>query len=178
MPTNNDTGNGHYPNNPMVADVTYRRGAIAAVRECNLWWGRNQKRLNRARALVTRLSEIYDCRVPTVDCSRDNRVIRGERSASRDSSRSNYNPSEHAITLCGRWSLLTLLHEYAHSRFGNSERKAVKWSVNLFRKAFPEKFDNLIQTDGSHFLSRPDSAPPPDRGGDIDSTGSIFPQPY
>lgn len=52
-------------------------------------------------------------------------------------------PGENTITLVGNLSIITLLHEFAHLVFGSNERKAVYWSVNLFRKVFTKQFSGL-----------------------------------
>jgi hypothetical protein len=41
-----------------------------------------------------------------------------------------------------RLSVVTFLHEYSHSFYGNKEDKAVFYSVNLFKKVFPIAFKN------------------------------------
>ena len=56
-----------------------------------------------------------------------------------------------AITLRGRLSVVTYLHEFAHA-LGRDERGACRWSINLFRRVFPEQYARL-QTDG-HTLRR------------------------
>jgi len=63
-----------------------------------------------------------------------------------DSGCSYYNRNSDEIVLHGRLSVLTFLHEFAHALFGSSEKKAREWSINLFKKVWPEKFANL-QTD-------------------------------
>jgi hypothetical protein len=56
-----------------------------------------------------------------------------------DSGSSHYTPSTDTITLCGRLSVLTYLHEFAHA-LGRDERGACRWSLNLFRAVFPVSF--------------------------------------
>jgi hypothetical protein len=70
------------------------------------------------------------------------------------SGRSRYEAAQHRIVLAGRLSVITYLHEFAHS-MGHSERMACRWSVNLFRLAFPQKFSGLIQV--GHLLINPRS---------------------
>ena len=55
------------------------------------------------------------------------------------SDRSYYSPVEDAITLVGRLSVVTYLHEFAHA-LGRNERGACRWSVNLFKQCFPRQF--------------------------------------
>jgi hypothetical protein len=55
--------------------------------------------------------------------------------------------------LRGKLSVVSYLHEAAHAFFGRSERRACKWSVNLFKRTFPVLFSRCAQ-DG-HTLRRP-----------------------
>ena len=50
-----------------------------------------------------------------------------------------YRPLGHAITLYGRLSVVTYLHEFGHAR-GYGERGACRFSINLFRRLFPRSF--------------------------------------
>jgi hypothetical protein len=59
--------------------------------------------------------------------------------AGTHSGASNYRPACHTITLTGKLSVLTYLHEFAHAR-GADERQACRWSINLFRRCFPRSF--------------------------------------
>jgi hypothetical protein len=68
-----------------------------------------------------------------------------------DSGASHYRPTDDMIVLCGRLSVVTYLHEFAHA-LGRDERQAVRWSVNLFRRCFPRSFARC-STDG-HVLRR------------------------
>ena len=61
-----------------------------------------------------------------------------------DSGGSHYRPSTDTITLCGRLSVVTYLHEFAHA-LGRDERGAVRWSLNLFRQCFPRSFARAAQ---------------------------------
>ena len=62
-----------------------------------------------------------------------------------DSGASNYRPATDLITVCGRLSVVTYLHEFAHA-LGRDEREAVRWSVNLFRVGFPRSFARCGQS--------------------------------
>ena len=46
------------------------------------------------------------------------------------------------ITMRGRLSVVTYLHEFAHA-LGRGERGACRWSLNLFRRVFPEQCARL-----------------------------------
>ncbi len=63
-----------------------------------------------------------------------------------------YVPRDHRIVIVGKLSVVTYLHEFAHA-LGFDERKACRWSPNLFRKCFPRQFSRLIHV--GHTLVRP-----------------------
>ncbi len=76
-----------------------------------------------------------------------------------DSGASHYRPAADLITLCGRLSVVTYLHEFAHA-LGRDEREAVRWSTNLFRAVFPRSFARCGHS--GHMLRRigqPEGAP-------------------
>ena len=50
-------------------------------------------------------------------------------------------------------SVVTYLHEFAHHLLGPCERRACRWSLNLFRRCFPRSFRRLQQV--GHTLVRP-----------------------
>lgn len=60
-----------------------------------------------------------------------------------DSGSSSYQPATNTITMRGKLSIITLLHEFAHAR-GYDERKAVAWSVSLFARVYPKQYARLI----------------------------------
>ena len=77
-----------------------------------------------------------------------------------DSGSSCFSPAADTITLKGKLSVVTYLHEFAHA-LGRDERGACRWSVNLFKRTFPVLFSRC-QHDG-HTLRRP-AAPRLDEG--------------
>jgi len=54
-----------------------------------------------------------------------------------------YEPFQNRITMFDRLSIITLLHEFAHHIKGCSERVCIKWSVNLFDRAYPGRVGRL-----------------------------------
>jgi len=40
-------------------------------------------------------------------------------------------------------SIISTLHELAHALFGESELKACRWSIWLFKKTFPKSYEDL-----------------------------------
>jgi len=64
-----------------------------------------------------------------------------------------YQPALNRITINKSLSILSSLHELAHHLFGNSETKACRWSVWLFKKSFPKAFRGLEWK--GHMLVKP-----------------------
>ena len=64
------------------------------------------------------------------------------------SGNSHFNLMEDSITLMGRISLITYLHEYAHALGFNNELDARAWSIKLFKKTFPKSFKKLKYVNG------------------------------
>lgn len=63
-----------------------------------------------------------------------------------------YRPDDNTIHMDpDRLSVVTLLHEFSHAR-GFDERKAVKWSVNMFKRVFPRSYSRLDHS--AHMLVR------------------------
>jgi hypothetical protein len=54
-----------------------------------------------------------------------------------------YVPKEHRINIDQSLSIVSTLHEYAHSLFGSSEVTACQWSVHVFKLIAPRSFNNL-----------------------------------
>jgi hypothetical protein len=50
-----------------------------------------------------------------------------------------YYPTLHIITMFGKLSVVTYLHEFGHAR-GYGERKACRFSINIFRRVWPRLF--------------------------------------
>jgi hypothetical protein len=62
------------------------------------------------------------------------------------SGNSSYDPLTHTITLRGKFSIITSLHEFGHAR-GFDEEDTVIWSVNIFKRLFPNSFIKLVGAD-------------------------------
>lgn len=117
--------------------MRFNRLALAAVRA----FARSRPyRCNTGRrgilidCLNTKLARAYGIAAPNI-------VYRWSNGSSGSSS---YNPRRHTITLRGRFSVVTYLHEFCHAR-GFDERQAVRFSVNLFAKCFPRSFARCRQ---------------------------------
>ena len=98
--------------------------------------------------ILGRLSSIYRIEKP--------KLIIGDMNAetwkeNMSSGNSFYNSSEHSITLIGKFSVTTFLHEFGHSR-GFDEVDTVLWSVNLFKRIYPVLFSRLDTDSSGHTL--------------------------
>jgi hypothetical protein len=49
------------------------------------------------------------------------------------------------ITMRGKLSIITLLHEFAHILYGDDEFATQKWAINLFRRIYPRQFEKLVR---------------------------------
>jgi hypothetical protein len=114
--------------------LTFKPAALRAVRafaRSKPWRGTVAQRKEKFRRLNGALVLAYGIPQP--------RLVFQNVEARTDSGGSSYRPFAHTITLVGKLSVLTYLHEFAHAR-GADERQACRWSINLFRKCFPRSF--------------------------------------
>ena len=126
--------------------MRFRSEALRAVRgfaESRPWAGSVEERKEKFRQLNRALSQAYDITEPELVFGR----LDGTSSGS-----SHYIPRLHRIVLVGKLSVVTYLHEFAHSR-GMEEQGACRWSINLFRRCFPRQFGKLVHV--GHTLVRP-----------------------
>lgn len=114
--------------------LKYKPAALRAVRafaRSKPWGGAVPERKAKFHRLNRELAAAYGIPEP--------RLVFDRVEAGAPSGESNYRPAGHAITLAGKPSVLTYLHEFAHAR-GADERQACRWSINLFRRCFPRSF--------------------------------------
>lgn len=129
--------------------MLFKLGVIAALRafkERRTGSLSTEERFAAMQELIAELARIYEIPAPTLAMEN----IDGSHSWE-----SSYNPAAHTITMRGRLSIITLLHEFAHAR-GMNEYGAVGWSVSLFKRVYPERYAQLHQQD--HVLTA--EAPP------------------
>ena len=125
-------------------EMKFDRAALAAVRAfaaARPYRQTNERREQLVRELCAALAAAYGIRAPRL-------VVRWSRGSSGASC---YRPLSHEIELRGRFSVVTLLHEFGHAR-GFGERAACRWSINLFAKCFPRSFARCRQA--GHTLIR------------------------
>ena len=114
--------------------MTFKPAALRAVRAfaaSKPWRGSVARRKEKFRRLNRDLAAAYGIPEP--------RLAFAGVEAGGPSGASSYSPARHAVTLAGKLSVLTYLHEFAHAR-GADERQACRWSINLFRRCFPRSF--------------------------------------
>jgi len=115
--------------------IKFRRGVLPAMKtfaKSKPWRGTLDERVANLDTLLTKLSVIYGIAKPTL-------VTDGLSNDAQDSSASFYFPVFNEIHLRGKLSVVTTLHEFGHA-LGKGERKACRWSINLFRRVFPKQF--------------------------------------
>ena len=139
--------NGGYPSTVaecLTGGMRFRRGVVAAVREFKRvgpWRGTLEERKPKLRRLNEALAAAFGMPVPELRFERIDGSFSGASSCQR---RGAGRPA--AITMRGRLSVVTFLHEFAHA-LGRDERGACRWSINLFCRVFPEQYARL-QADG------------------------------
>lgn len=132
----------NYPatlNECIDPDMKHRREVVRAVKafkRANPYRGTLSERKEKFRALHRELCTIYDLnsQLNFVNVRLGNHTGNGC-----------CNIETKDITLFEKLSVITYLHEVAHAVFGSCERQAVRWSINLFRKTFPDQFARLSQ---------------------------------
>lgn len=126
--------------------MKFKKGAVEVLQRFkNKHVRDNSERFEAMVSLAAELSTIYEIATPSLkaeDCT-----------PSGFSGASSYAPETHEITMRGKLSIITFLHEFGHA-LGKNEWDATKWSVNLFRKVYPDEFEKL-EANG-HVLVRPE----------------------
>jgi hypothetical protein len=147
------------PNYPAsVAEViddsmTFRPSTLEAVRNFKAsypWRGSTDERKAKFERLHEALCGIYGKQTTLTFGQLD-----GQSSGS-----SSYCPSTDTITITGKLSVVTYLHEWGHA-LGKDERQACKWSLNLFKRVFPRLFARS-QRQGHMIISPAHPSPPPE----------------
>lgn len=116
-------------------DIRFNPRALAAVRQlarAKPWRGDLTRRWRLFLRLNRQLAAAYGYEPPLL-------ILRGD--GRGDSTGSYYRRDLHQICLTGL-SLVSLLHEIGHAR-GFGERQACRWSLNLFRRCFPQSWSRL-----------------------------------
>lgn len=119
--------------------------AILNFKKSKPWRGTKRERQKKIRILLRELAGAYDIYTPQIVFVHVN-------------AGSFYFPRANLIVLeqetDGRYSVVTLLHEFGHA-LGKNEVETCRWSINLFRKFFPKSYGRLVPK--GHLLYRPES---------------------
>lgn len=125
----------------LDARMTFNPAALRAVRafaRAKPWRGSLDDQHLKFRTLHAALCKAYGLDPhPRLIFANDHATCSGS---------SCFIPSASAIVLRGRLSVVTYLHEFAHAR-GMNERQACRFSLNLFRRVFPQCWSR-VQFDG------------------------------
>jgi hypothetical protein len=114
--------------------MTFKAEALRAVRRfarSKPWRGTLEERKAKFRRLNRALARAYGIARP--------RLVFCRVGGNPEVGNGSYQPVTHTITLLGKLSVVTYLHEFGHAR-GYGERGACRFSVNLFRRAFPRSY--------------------------------------
>jgi hypothetical protein len=116
-----------YPSNVLSIIGLWKRVCYKGWRDKS-----NEEKNNDIKALINTISIIYEHEEIKV-------VIEPKQEP-----RCEQNSQSNTIFLdANKSSILTSFHELAHALFGGSELKACRWSIWLFKKAFPRSYDKL-----------------------------------
>jgi hypothetical protein len=107
--------------------------AVKAFARSKPWRGTIEERQAKFRQLHADLCLAYNVN-PTL-------IIKGD--GTGDSGGSYFNPRTNVITLTGRLSVITFLHEWGHVLKGHDEFEACRWSLRLFQRCFPKSWGRL-----------------------------------
>jgi hypothetical protein len=109
---------------------------MTEFKNMNLWQGKIRERKEKLAWLNGKFNEIFTKNIIL------NFDIPTHFSEWGSSGGSDYNLTTNTITLRGRISLITFLHEYAHA-LGLNDLLAQEFATSLFKKVFPEKWTTL-----------------------------------
>ena len=116
--------------------LTFRPSTLRAAKSfasSKPWRGSLNERQQKFQQLHAALCQIYSVN-PTLTFLGD---------GTGDSGDSNFQARTNVITLCGRLSVITFLHEWGHVLKGRSEFEGCRWSLQLFKRFFPRSFSRL-----------------------------------
>ncbi|MHA1280201.1 MAG: hypothetical protein ACTSQ8_23680 [Candidatus Helarchaeota archaeon] len=162
-----------YPNRPIVEDLDFDDELLEVMeefKEKDPWQPRGyynaaklEARLDKFLWLNEKLAEIMGINPPTLlfDPSPE------------PSFKSNYNRLTHTITMIGRPSVITYLHEFAHA-MGENEIGAVRWSCSLFKRIWPDKWEKL--TPQGHTMVLGEASNPDNPTGEVTENGNTSSQ--
>lgn len=135
--------------------MKYKKGVIKALKEfkSKKCYKHNNDRKYAMKELIACLSEIYHD-----DRNKIELCFVNINNTSSGCSHCVSSLGKFILFITGRMSLITLLHEFAHTiNYPNSiptlmersrlEKQAQKWSVGLFKCVYPKQFKKLVKVD-------------------------------
>lgn len=126
----------NYPEKPIWNDdMKFKSATIIALQAFKAQYPYKigyEKRKEGLQALNRALDSVYGRNV----------VLDFHSPELEDSFQSHYDRLTDTITMVGKLSIITYLHEYAHA-LGKDEYGAVKWSLSLFKRVYPIAFEKL-----------------------------------
>ncbi|MEM5866348.1 MAG: hypothetical protein QXG39_00310 [Candidatus Aenigmatarchaeota archaeon] len=120
---------------------------LQKFKEMNPWKGTVGERIDKFKWLFKEMKRIYNLNDWQLICAVPTEIKNWYSSGS-----SYCDKLRKVIVLRGRLSVITFLHEFAHA-LGMSQGEARVWSESLFKKVFPEKWENLVR-DSSGLMVR------------------------
>jgi hypothetical protein len=158
-----DQGRTYPPGKPYIPELKFRPETIAVMvkfrddikpfKPKEFSNANVEEKKKKWKWFVDNMSLAYQIPIPTVNFGIFTEESWKEKGASGSS---NYNHITHTLTFMGRFSIVTLFHEFAHAR-GFDETDAVIWSINLGLRYFPITFNRMMDTNpGSHLMTRDD----------------------
>jgi hypothetical protein len=125
-----------YPSKPIVDETLHFMpevvDAVNEFKRTSPYSRGDDNRWNGLCRLLFRLNSHYKTVVSLAYIEDDKKT----------SLRSRFIIDRNIIVMVGKLSLITFLHEYFHA-LGLNEHYAVKYSVSLFKKCFPEAYEKL-----------------------------------
>lgn len=113
------------------------REALEEFKRRGAWSGTMAERKAKFEWLHRRLCEIYGRNI------RLRFRVAKRFGLWRFSGASCYNHTTQTITLRGRLSVVTFLHEWGHALGFDEQEEAQRYAVGLFKTVFPEQFERL-----------------------------------
>jgi hypothetical protein len=125
-----------YPNQEEIlnGEINFKSKTVNTIKEWKKtnfkgWKEKqNEDQISLLKELLLQLATVYEKPVEVIT----------------DAEKYHYNPTTKTIGICHNHpSIISSLHEFAHHILGRNEKKACRWSVQLFKKVFPKAFARL-----------------------------------
>ena len=134
--------------NEMIDRIDKTRAILTTKYRNRFWEGKIQDRKDAMKELNTDMNEIFGLEVKLITKHIPHFYRLWERSDN-----SQYDTISKTITLRGRISLITYLHEYGHA-LGLNQEMSQAFATHIFERAYPEKLANLIALNGGMMIAQ------------------------